>query len=122
MQSLDNLSQFFKALSEPVRLRIFNLLLQREALCVCDLVTVLSLGQSTVSRHLAYLKNAGIVSAYRDGTWMNYKLINNNLNAVEIIHLKSLFESYPEMQQDLNALIKYEKNPQNCKILPNPAD
>lgn len=116
MQSLDNLSQFFKALSEPVRLRIFNLLLQREALCVCDLVTVLSLGQSTVSRHLAYLKNAGIVSAYRDGTWMNYKLINDNLNAVEITHLKSLFESYPEMQQDLDALIKYEKTPRNCKI------
>ena len=71
---LDTLAQPFKALSEPVRLSIIHLLMQRDSLCVCDLVSVLELNQSTVSRHLSYLKNAGIVTSWREGTWMHYAL------------------------------------------------
>lgn len=66
-------SQLFKALSDNTRLRILGLLLEGE-LCVCDLVAILGLPQSTVSRHLAYLRNSGLVSDNRQGVWMHYRL------------------------------------------------
>ena len=64
---------FFKALSDETRLRILALLTAGE-LCVCDLMAVLELPQSTVSRHLAYLRNAGLVEDRRQGVWMYYRL------------------------------------------------
>lgn len=118
MQSLNDLSQLFKALSEPVRLRIVNLLLQRDSLCVCDLVEVLQVGQSTVSRHLAYLKNAGMVTSYREGTWMNYKIIPEAFKTIHTKQLHHYFKTYPEIQQDQHTLAKYEKQPRNCSINP----
>jgi ArsR family transcriptional regulator len=66
-------AQLLKALSEEVRLRILTLLLDGER-CVCDLMAVLDLPQSTISRHLAYLKNAGWVEGERRGVWMYYRL------------------------------------------------
>ncbi|TWT38640.1 ArsR/SmtB family transcription factor [Blastopirellula retiformator] len=64
----------FRALSDPTRLRILSLL-QRGELCVCDLVNVLDVPQPTASRHLAYLKKAGLVSARKEGLWQYYRLI-----------------------------------------------
>lgn len=66
-------AQFFKALSDETRLRILALLGSGE-LCVCDLMAVLDLPQSTVSRHLAYLRNTGLVEDRRQGIWMYYRL------------------------------------------------
>ena len=66
-------AQLFKALSDETRLRILGLLSGGE-LCVCDLMAVLELPQSTVSRHLAYLRNTGLVEDRRQGVWMNYRL------------------------------------------------
>jgi ArsR family transcriptional regulator, arsenate/arsenite/antimonite-responsive transcriptional repressor len=66
-------AQLFKALSDETRLRILALLSGGE-LCVCDLMAVLELPQSTVSRHLAYLRNAGLVEDRRQGVWMYYQL------------------------------------------------
>ncbi len=66
-------TQLFKALSEEIRLRILALLGGGE-LCVCDLMAALDLPQSTISRHLAYLKNAGWVEGERRGVWMYYRL------------------------------------------------
>lgn len=63
----------FKALADDTRLRILNLLRQRE-ICVCEIVDVLGLCQSKVSRHLATLKHAGLVSCRRDGPWIYYSL------------------------------------------------
>lgn len=68
-----NESSIFKALSEEIRLRIAVLLIKGE-LCVCDLTTVLSVPQSTVSRHMSKLKNAGIVTDRRTGKWVYYTL------------------------------------------------
>jgi ArsR family transcriptional regulator len=73
MDLMESISQLFKALAEPVRLRILTLLLDQER-CVCDLMAVLGLPQSTISRHLAYLKNAGWVEGERRGVWMYYRL------------------------------------------------
>ena len=70
---MKSIAQLFKALAEPVRLRILMLLLDGER-CVCDLMAVLDLPQSTISRHLAYLKNAGWVEGERRGVWMYYRL------------------------------------------------
>jgi ArsR family transcriptional regulator len=63
----------FKALADETRLRILALLTTGE-LCVCELMGVLELPQSTVSRHLAYLRNAGWVQGRREGVWMYYRL------------------------------------------------
>jgi len=70
----ETLANLFKALSEPVRLRILALLLEKGELCVCDLVDTLNLSQSVTSRHLAYLRNNDIVTARREGVWMYYQL------------------------------------------------
>jgi ArsR family transcriptional regulator len=66
-------ARLFKALSDETRLRILALLTAGE-LCVCDLMAVLELPQSTVSRHLAYLRNTGLVEDRRQGVWMYYRL------------------------------------------------
>jgi ArsR family transcriptional regulator len=63
----------FRACSDPTRLRILGLLRGGE-LCVCDLVAVIGSPQPTVSRHLAYLRRAGLVLARRDGLWAYYRL------------------------------------------------
>lgn len=63
----------FRAFSDRTRLRILSLLRPGE-LCVCDIVDVLGLPQPKVSRHLAYLRRAGLVDARRDGQWMHYTL------------------------------------------------
>lgn len=70
----DTLASLFKALSEPTRVRILALLLERSELCVCDLVDTLALSQSVISRHLAYLRNNDVVIARREGVWMYYQL------------------------------------------------
>ncbi len=86
-------ARMFKALSDETRLRILCLLLEGE-LCVCDIMAVLQLPQSTVSRHLAYLKNAGWVDDRRCGVWMYYSLLNNG-NVLQEKLLDALRESLP---------------------------
>jgi ArsR family transcriptional regulator, arsenate/arsenite/antimonite-responsive transcriptional repressor len=71
MQRLEN---YFRGLAEMSRLRIVNLLLERE-LCVCDIQRILKLTQPSASRHLNYLKNAGLVADRRDGLRVFYRLL-----------------------------------------------
>ncbi len=71
--SLDSLEQVFKALADDTRLRILALLASGEV-CVCNIHGALDLPQPAVSRHLAYLRKAGLVAARRDGLWMHYRL------------------------------------------------
>ncbi|KAF0097931.1 MAG: putative transcriptional regulator [bacterium] len=65
---------FFEALSDPIRRRILALLLIHDERCVCDLNAVLEAPQPKVSRHLAVLREAGLVSTRRAGVWMHYRL------------------------------------------------
>ena len=65
--------QMFRAFSDRTRLRLLNLLRGGE-LCVCDLVDVVGVPQPKVSRHLAYLRRAGLVVARKEGLWNYYKL------------------------------------------------
>jgi ArsR family transcriptional regulator, arsenate/arsenite/antimonite-responsive transcriptional repressor len=64
---------FFRALADRTRLRLLNLIGDREV-CVCFFVEVLGTHQPKISRHLAYLRDAGIVTARREGKWMHYRL------------------------------------------------
>jgi ArsR family transcriptional regulator, arsenate/arsenite/antimonite-responsive transcriptional repressor len=66
-----DLVQLFAALADPTRLRLLNLMNGREV-CVCYFVEILKQGQPKISRHLAYLRRAGIVGARREGKWMHY--------------------------------------------------
>lgn len=62
---------FFKALADPTRLRLLNLMGDDEV-CVCFFVEVLKTNQPKISRHLAYLRRAGLVAARREAKWMHY--------------------------------------------------
>jgi len=67
-------TQIFKALGDETRLRIMALILGGQELCVCDIMAALDLPQSTVSRHLSYLRNTGLVNDRRQGIWMYYTI------------------------------------------------
>lgn len=70
---LATLETLFKALADTTRLRILGLLLDGE-ICVCNIHESLALPQPKVSRHLAYLRRAGLVDARKDGLWVHYGL------------------------------------------------
>jgi DNA-binding transcriptional ArsR family regulator len=73
--------KFMKALSDEIRVRIVNLLFHSD-LYVCEIVDVLKLPQSTVSRHLTILKNANIVKDNKDGLWIKYSLIKDKKHSM----------------------------------------
>lgn len=65
--------QFFLSLGDQTRLRLLNLMAEQE-ICVCYFVEVLEQPQPNISRHLAYLRRAGLVEARREGKWMHYRI------------------------------------------------
>lgn len=114
---METLAQIYKAFSEETRLRIVNLLGSGE-LCVCDLMAVLQMPQSNVSRHLAYLRNAGWICGQRSGKWMHYYL-NRDLTSFQAKILENLtltLKTYPQAVRDLEALQAYllTKDGQEC--------
>ncbi len=100
--SVIDMAAFFKALSEPVRLRIIYLMLQRGELCVCDIVDSLTVSQSVVSRHLAYLRNQGLVSTRRDGVWVYYELLSPSSFVADVLAaFNQMASTTVDLQQDL---------------------
>lgn len=101
------LERLFRALADPTRLRLINLIAEQEV-CVCYFVEVLSAPQPKISRHLAYLRRAGIVAARRDGKWMHYRLVMpSDVHAAAI--LKTTVESLKEnaeLRRDFHRLTK----------------
>ncbi len=73
-EELDRPVRLLKALADPVRLRLLHLLTRRDEVCVCYLHEALELPQPTVSRHLAYLRKAGLVATRKEGLWVHYRL------------------------------------------------
>lgn len=78
------MEQVFQALGDATRLRILGLLLAGE-ICVCDIHDSLKLSQPKTSRHLAYLRRAGLVEARREGLWMYYRLATPKDPLIETI-------------------------------------
>ena len=95
----------FRAFADPTRLRILHLLTPGE-LCVCDLVDVLRVPQPKVSRHLAYLRRAGLVLARRQGFWTHYQLApaQNSLHTKLLDCLTCCVGTLPELAADAKKL------------------
>jgi ArsR family transcriptional regulator, arsenate/arsenite/antimonite-responsive transcriptional repressor len=95
----------FRALADPTRLRLLNLVGTGE-ICVCYFVEILGISQPKVSRHLAYLRKAGIVTSRRQGKWMHYKLAMPSDKAAANILSETLrhLRSKPEMRGDISRL------------------
>jgi ArsR family transcriptional regulator len=91
----------FRAFSDPNRLRILALLLTGET-CVGDIVTSLRLPQPRVSRHLAYLRQAGLVVVRRDGLWSHYSLTPalTSFHKSLLNCLESCLHEVPELRAD----------------------
>jgi ArsR family transcriptional regulator len=95
------LDLLFRALADRTRLRLLNLIAGRE-ICVCYFVEILKLSQPKISRHLAYLRHAGIVAARRQGRWMHYRVVQPRDPVASAIlnetlaHLRQL----PEMREE----------------------
>jgi ArsR family transcriptional regulator, arsenate/arsenite/antimonite-responsive transcriptional repressor len=97
VDTLERSTRLLKALADPVRLRLLNLLSDGREVCVCDLHGSLDLPQPTVSRHLAYLRRSGVVVASKDGLWVRYRLATPTshlhrtlLNCVPLVDPKKL--------------------------------
>ncbi len=103
---MKHLAKTLKALSDPIRLRIILLLQAEGELCVCDLIAVLGLPQSTVSRHLAYLRRSCWVDTRRQGLWMYYQLSKDSCTVCkEVLEtLKQHAGTLPEAISDRRAL------------------
>jgi ArsR family transcriptional regulator len=118
--SMKTTAQIFKALSDETRLRIMSLLITGQELCVCDIIAVLDLPQSTVSRHLAYLRNSNLLEDRRQGIWMYYRInqdIEKNISYLFDI-LAIIFNDNDQVALDRQSLkdflkVKTEKNANN---------
>jgi ArsR family transcriptional regulator len=96
-----SLERLFRALSDPIRLRLLSLIAGRD-ICVCFLVEILGMSQPKISRHLAYLRRAGLVAARSDGKWVHYRLADPaDETAAEILRttLRRL-RKRPQMRRD----------------------
>ncbi len=91
-----------KALSDKTRVRIFKML-QQKKMCVCEVQAVLGMAQSTSSKHLKILEDAGLITSVKDGLWVNYQLEqhSHNPHAGPIIsYLCSVLDDDPEVKVD----------------------
>ncbi len=107
--------RIFKSLADETRLRILALLIEYGELCICDLMTSLEQPQSTVSRHVAYLKNSGWLNDRRGGVWMYYTIkpgLSGLYSELATI-VKSRAATLPECLADRDRLLAY-KNEKNC--------
>jgi ArsR family transcriptional regulator len=113
-------AELFKALADETRLRILNLLAHGE-LCVCDIMSVLEIGQSKASRHLAYLRNAGLVNDRRNAAWMYYSLSKPNgaTHRRIVAWLAEAAADLPEAAADLKKLRTRQRATARCGRCPS---
>jgi ArsR family transcriptional regulator, arsenate/arsenite/antimonite-responsive transcriptional repressor len=102
-----DMAVLFKALADRTRLRLVNLMSDGEV-CVCFFVEVLGASQPKISRHLAYLRRAGVVAARREAKWMHYGLVDPpNPHASRVLReVRQVLAEDPEMQRDRSRLVK----------------
>jgi len=102
-----HIEDLFKALADRTRLRLISLIGDSEV-CVCFFVAILKTSQPKISRHLAYLRRAGIVKARREGKWMHYRLAEPpDEHAARIFReVRGSLAEHPEFQRDRENLTK----------------
>src|SRR5437762_1522018 len=100
-----NIEILFKALADRTRLRLISLIGDSEV-CVCFFVAILKVSQPKISRHLAYMRRAGIVTARREGKWMHYRLSEPpDEHAARIFReVRATLTEHPELQRDRERL------------------
>ena len=98
---------FFRALADRTRLRLLNLI-RNDEVCVCFFVEVLKTNQPKISRHLAYLRRAGVVEVRRDGQWMHYRVVEPaDADAARVLDdVMAWLATDLEMQRDRDRLVK----------------
>ncbi len=113
-----DLALLFAALSDRTRLRLLNLMDGREV-CVCYFVEILGQSQPKISRHLAYLRKAGVVAARREGKWMHYRIVvPGHAGAAKILReTLAVLRDEKAMQSDLARLGKACCAPQRLSAL-----
>ena len=113
---MDQLLRILKAISDESRLRILNLILSADEICVCDIESTLGFSQTKVSRHLTVLKNAGLVNDRRQGLWTLYTYTGGTVEAHRklLAGLKDVYGSDPVFQEDIRHLKQAVKNG-SCK-------
>lgn len=104
-ESRVELEVLFSALADRTRLRLLNLMNDGEV-CVCFFVEILQTNQPKISRHLAYLRRAGIVGARREGKWIHYRIIEpSDPSTTQILQeVRRWLSDDPEMQRDRQRL------------------
>lgn len=112
------MERLFRALEDRTRLRLLNLMSSRE-ICVCYFVEVLETHQPKISRHLAYLRRAGLVTARRQGKWMHYRLaVPPDPHAARILReVLQWLSRQPEMRRDRARLRRASCAPQKFVTL-----
>lgn len=100
MQTLDNMADTFKLLSDKTRLAIMGLLNERD-LCVCNIVDILQMSQPGVSQHLRKMKAGGLLNEYRKGKWIYY-----SLNIDDKPYVKDVLVSVPSQADKIEWLDK----------------
>jgi ArsR family transcriptional regulator, arsenate/arsenite/antimonite-responsive transcriptional repressor len=102
-----DLELFFQALADRTRLRLINLI-GADEVCVCFFVEVIGVPQPKISRHLAYLRRAGLVSTRRDGKWMHYRLTEPKVERAARVfsEVRQWLAEDQEMQRDRARLVK----------------
>jgi ArsR family transcriptional regulator len=105
-----SVSDKFAAFSDPTRLRILHLLRDGE-LCVGDLIEILDLPQSTISRHLGYLRRSALVETRKSGLWMYYTLspAKSELHRKLLDCLAACFTDVPDLKKDAARAKKVRK-------------
>lgn len=121
-----NVELLFRALADRTRLRLLNLMGDDEV-CVCFLVEALGMSQPKISRHLAYLRRAGIVTARREGKWMHYRLVmlTDSPAATLLAAVRVYLANDPRMQVDRSRLTRLccsPSVPRPLKNAPKPAN
>ena len=113
---IDTATDVMKALSDPNRIRIIEMLSHKE-MCVCEITSVLKLATSTVSKHLSILRDAGIIEDEKDGKWVNYKIKTPTENEY-IQHLLFVIKNWVRdsetVQKDKSNSCRADRN-QLCK-------
>lgn len=115
-----SMERFFLALGDRTRLRLLNLMSDRE-ICVCYFVEVLGQSQPKISRHLAYLRKAGIVSARREGRWIHYRIAQPPSPAAALVLRETLvwLRDQRQMQSDMTLLMKICRDPEKLIAIGN---
>lgn len=117
IEVLESIDLMFRAFSDRTRLRILHVLLGGE-LCVGDIVEILRVPQPRVSRHLAYLRRAGLVVVRKCGLWKHYSLApaKSSFHRKLLECLAKCFGEVPELQADIGRAAKTRESGGCCSV------